>query len=90
MTVVGINPAEGTKAYWTVHEAAALLVLHPTTVTRMSQDEPGVLKLNQQRLSRGRPHVTLRILDALLQRRIEQPLGRLNEMRTVLFVLTLE
>jgi len=44
MTVVGINPAEGTKAYWTVHEAAALLVLHPTTVTRMSQDEPGVLK----------------------------------------------
>ena len=72
MTVAGTKPAEGTKAYWTVHEVAELLVLHPTTITRMFQDEPGVLKLNQKRFSRGRPHVTLRIPDALLQRKLRE------------------
>ena len=72
MTVGGTKPAEGTKTYWTVHEVAELLVLHPTTITRMSQDEPGVLKLNQRRLSRGCPHVTLRIPDALLQRKLRE------------------
>jgi len=72
MTVAGTKPAEGTKGYWTVHEVAELLVLHPTTITRMFQDEPGVLKLNMKRLSRGRPHVTLRIPDALLQRKLRE------------------
>jgi hypothetical protein len=61
-----------TRAYWTVNQIAELLSLHPTTITRMFQDEPGVLKLNQKRLLRGRPHVTLRIPNALLERKIRE------------------
>ena len=65
--------AENTaRSYWTVGEVAELLRLHSSTVIRMFQDEPGVLKLNNKRLSRGRPHVTLRIPDALLQRKIRE------------------
>jgi hypothetical protein len=63
--------AEG-RDFWTPNQVAALLSLHPSTVIRMFQDEKGVLKLNRKRLSRGRPHVTLRIPNALLQRKLRE------------------
>lgn len=59
-------------AYWTVEEVASLLHVHRATVTRMFQDEPGVLKIGKGRRSGRRPHVTLRIPDAILQRAIRR------------------
>jgi hypothetical protein len=70
---VPMATGESAKRYWTVQEVAELLRVHPTTVTRMFEDTPGVLKLNRKRALRGRtPHVTLRIPDALLQRKIRE------------------
>lgn len=60
------------KAFWTPREVAEHLSLHYSTVIRMFQDEPGVLKLNAKRGLRSRPHVTLRIPDALLQRKLRE------------------
>jgi hypothetical protein len=62
--------------YWTVPELAEMLKFNSSTIIRMFQDEPGVLKLNNNRmLRRARPHVTLRIPDAVLQRKLRD-LGR--------------
>lgn len=63
---------EGAREYWTPNQIAELLSLHPSTVIRMFQDEPGVLKLNSKRVLRGRPHVTLRIPNALLSRKLRE------------------
>jgi hypothetical protein len=59
--------------FWTIYEIAELLKVHPTTVTRMFEDEPGVLKLNFRRFLRARrPHVTLRIPDTVLRRKLRE------------------
>ena len=63
---------EKTKAFWKPKEVAELLGVHYSTVIRMFQDEPGVLKLNQKSALRRRPHVTLRIPNALLQRKLRE------------------
>lgn len=60
------------RAFWTPSQIAALLHFHTSTVIRMFQDEPGVLKLNQKKSLRGRPHVTLRIPNALFQRKLRE------------------
>jgi hypothetical protein len=61
------------KLYWTPGELAEMLKLHLSTVIRLFQDEPGVLKLNKRRILRGsRPHVTLRIPDHVLQRKLRE------------------
>lgn len=64
--------AEEPRPYWSPNQIAELLGLHASTVIRMFQDEPGVLKLNQRRLSGRRPHVTLRIPNALLERKLRE------------------
>ena len=64
--------APANREYWTPGQLAELLSLHPSTVIRMFQDEPGVLKLNHKRMLRGRPHVTLRVPDPILQRKIRE------------------
>ena len=69
---VSLRGSENARAYWTPNEVAKLLRLHRTTVTRMFQDEPGVLKIGRNRRRSGRPHVTLRIPDAILQREIRR------------------
>jgi hypothetical protein len=56
------------EQYFTPKELGEILKVHEKTVKRMFQDEPGVLKLNQKRLLRGRPHVTLRIPRSVFER----------------------
>ena len=64
-------PDEPAPAYWTVDEVAKKLQLDVRIVRRIFRNEPGVLKLGQKTFLHGRrPHVTLRIPDALLQQKI--------------------
>lgn len=72
MMALPISVSGTKRSYWTVGEVAQLLHVHRATVTRMFQDEPGVVKIGKTRRSGRRPHLTLRIPDAILQRELRR------------------
>ena len=57
------------ERHYTVQEIGELWNLHPSTITRLFRDEPGVLKLGSMRSRRGRrSYVTLRIPASVVER----------------------
>jgi hypothetical protein len=64
---VGTNGAM--ERHYTVQEIGELWNLHPSTITRLFRDEPGVLKFGSMQSRRGRRcHVTLRIPASVVER----------------------
>lgn len=53
---------------YSVKELAEMLQLSESAIRAMFHDEPGVLKVSQKRLLRGRPYVTLRVPRSVLTR----------------------
>lgn len=61
------------EPYYTVQQVAQMLGLHPTTVRRMFQDQPGVFRLGRtDRRDGKRPYTTMRISKSALKRRVEE------------------
>ncbi len=61
------------EKYWTVLEIAKRMQWSRTTIERLFQDEPGVIRLTSRRLRSGvRPYVTLRIPNWLLERKLRE------------------
>ena len=58
------------ERHYTIQEIAELWKVSTMTVRRCFEDQPGVLKLSFGRrlAGKGRPHVTLRIPESVLER----------------------
>jgi len=63
-----IPPSPALERHYSPKEIAEMWGIHVTTVRRLFQDEPGVLKLTHLPLGSARPRVTLRIPESVLQR----------------------
>lgn len=66
--------APAVERHYTIQEIAELWKVSAMTVRRCFEDQPGVLKLSFGRrlAGKGRPHVTLRIPESVLERFYQQ------------------
>jgi len=66
--------APAIERHYTIQEIAELWKVSAMTVRRCFEDQPGVLKLSFGRrlAGKGRPHVTLRIPESVLERFYQQ------------------